>query len=93
MKEAGTLSLLPPPPHTELTVEARGMSGVTKTILNPAIRFKDGDPSRGKQLLPVVHPSAELSHVRTEATDCFLMVLLRITALPENRGGVWGPAQ
>lgn len=42
-KEVGELGPLP----SALTVEARGMSEVTKTILNPAIRFKDGGPSWG----------------------------------------------
>lgn len=77
MKEVGKLGLLP----SALTVEARGMSEVTKTILNPAIRFKDGSPSRGSSsrrrslLLQSSSKQQQLSHVRTEAAGSFCFVL------------------
>lgn len=89
MKEVGKLRLLP----SALTVEARGMSEVTKTILNPASRFKDGSPSWGSSsrrcslLLQSSSKQQQLSHVRTEAAGSFrffFLLLLRICPVPED---------
>lgn len=73
MKEVGKSSPLP----SVLTVEARGMSEATKTILNPAIRFKDGGPSwsNSSPPLPLLSPVPTVvpnCHVCTEAAGLLL---------------------
>lgn len=87
MKEVGKLGLLP----SALTVEARGMSEVTKTILNPAIRFKDGSPSWGsssRRCSLLLQSSSKQQHSATSAQklpDLFVfLLLLRICPVPED---------